>query len=1019
MKVIKFGGTSVGSANSILSVKRIVEAVEEPVIVVVSALGGITDKLINTSKMAAAGDAAYENEFREIVYRHVEMIKEVIPAGEGQVELQRQIGELLNELKDIFQGIYLIKDLSQKTSDTIVSYGERLSSIIVAELTGAEWFDSRKFIKTEKKHSKYVLDTELTNELIRETFSTLPKRALVPGFISTDKVTGDVTNLGRGGSDYTASVIAAALDADQLEIWTDVDGFMTADPRVISTAYTINELSYVEATELCNFGAKVVYPPTIYPVCHKNIPILIKNTFNPEGTGTIIRQEVSDPRTKAIKGISSINDTSLITVQGLGMVGVIGVNYRIFKALAKNGISVFLVSQASSENSTSIGVRNADADLACEVLNEEFAKEIEMGEISPIQAEKNLATVAIVGENMKHTPGIAGKLFGTLGRNGINVIACAQGASETNISFVVDSKSLRKSLNVIHDSFFLSEYQVLNLFICGIGTVGGSLVEQIRCQQQKLMMENGLKLHIVGIADADRAMFSREGFDLTDFRAELAEKGKPSTLETLRDEIIGMNIFNSVFVDCTASAAVASLYKDLLLHNVSVVAANKIAASSEYENYRELKQIARQRGVKYLFETNVGAGLPIINTINDLIHSGDKILKIEAVLSGTLNYIFNKISADIPFSKTIKMAQEERYSEPDPRIDLSGKDVIRKLVILAREAGYRLEQSDVEKNLFVPDDFFEGSLDDFWKKVPSLDADFEARRKVLEAENKHWRFVAKLENGKASVGLQEVGVNHPFYGLEGSNNIILLTTERYKEYPMMIQGYGAGAGVPSQQAMRQAVARAERRKRDKLWTFGLRAGAGVSFWSFKDDLKAQFGSSSEQVSFTSNPRLGFAASAFAERYFNRTGHGHLGVGVGYMQNGGSTEGTVQDESFTYDMRYDAFAVDVYYGMRPVKNGFYMRYGLRLQLPVGMKLRMGASPNLAGLIEGTDTDVALDTWYDVDKELRKSIVPAVNLTYGYTFGHADIGLQWAMAFASPHQEMGKSPWSLSLDFAYRF
>ena len=792
MKVIKFGGTSVGSANSILSVKRIVEAVEEPVIVVVSALGGITDKLINTSKMAAAGDAAYENEFREIVYRHVEMIKEVIPAGEGQVELQRQIGELLNELKDIFQGIYLIKDLSQKTSDTIVSYGERLSSIIVAELTGAKWFDSRKFIKTEKKHSKYVLDTELTNELIRETFSTLPKRALVPGFISTDKVTGDVTNLGRGGSDYTASVIAAALDADQLEIWTDVDGFMTADPRVISTAYTINELSYVEATELCNFGAKVVYPPTIYPVCHKNIPILIKNTFNPEGTGTIIRQEVSDPRTKAIKGISSINDTSL---QGLGMVGVIGVNYRIFKALAKNGISVFLVSQASSENSTSIGVRNADADLACEVLNEEFAKEIEMGEISPIQAEKNLATVAIVGENMKHTPGIAGKLFGTLGRNGINVIACAQGASETNISFVVDSKSLRKSLNVIHDSFFLSEYQVLNLFICGIGTVGGSLVEQIRCQQQKLMMENGLKLHIVGIADADRAMFSREGFDLTDFRAELAEKGKPSTLETLRDEIIGMNIFNSVFVDCTASAAVASLYKDLLLHNVSVVAANKIAASSEYENYRELKQIARQRGVKYLFETNVGAGLPIINTINDLIHSGDKILKIEAVLSGTLNYIFNKISADIPFSKTIKMAQEERYSEPDPRIDLSGKDVIRKLVILAREAGYRLEQSDVEKNLFVPDDFFEGSLDDFWKKVPSLDADFEARRKVLEAENKHWRFVAKLENGKASVGLQEVGVNHPFYGLEGSNNIILLTTERYKEYPMMIQGYGAGAGV--------------------------------------------------------------------------------------------------------------------------------------------------------------------------------------------------------------------------------
>ena len=795
MKVMKFGGTSVGSVESILRVKRIVEARQEPVIVVVSALGGITDKLIQTSRMAASGDAAYENEFREIVSRHVEMVKRVFAEFDAQMVVQRQVGELLNELKDIFQGIYLIKDLSQKTSDTIVSYGERLSSLIAAQLTGAQWFDSRQFIKTEKKYSKHVLDTDLTNRLVRETFRDLPGLSLVPGFIATDKTTGDVTNLGRGGSDYTAAIIAAALDADSLEIWTDVDGFMTADPRVISTAYTINELSYVEATELCNFGAKVVYPPTIYPVCHKNIPILIKNTFNPEGAGTIIKREVSDPQSKAIKGISSINDTSLITVQGLGMVGVIGVNYRIFKALAKNGISVFLVSQASSENSTSIGVRNADADLACEVLTTEFAKEIEMGEISPIQAEKNLATVAIVGENMKHTPGIAGKLFGTLGRNGINVIACAQGASETNISFVVDSKSLRKSLNVIHDSFFLSEYQVLNLFICGIGTVGGSLIEQIHSQRQKLMQENGLQLNVVGIADASHSLFCREGIDLANFREELQQKGQPSNTEVLRDGIIAMNIFNSVFVDCTASADVAAIYKELLLHNVSVVAANKIAASSAYDNYRELKQIARQRGVKYLFETNVGAGLPIINTINDLIHSGDKILKIEAVLSGTLNYIFNKLSADVPFSKAIRMAQLERYSEPDPRIDLSGKDVIRKLVILAREAGYRLEQEDVEKHLFVPDDFFRGTLDDFWQKVPTLDDQFELRRRILEEEGKHWRFVARLEDGKASVGLAEVGRDHPFYGLESSNNIILLTTERYHDYPMMIQGYGAGAGV--------------------------------------------------------------------------------------------------------------------------------------------------------------------------------------------------------------------------------
>jgi len=794
MKVMKFGGSSVGSVNSILSVKKIVEAVEEPVIVVVSALGGITDKLINTSKMAADGDAAYEKEYRDIVNRHIEMVYTVIPAGDKRSELLDKVNELLNELKDIFQGIYLIRDLSPKTSATIVSYGERLSSLIVATLiTDAKWFDSRMFIKTEKKHSKHILDSDLTTTLVKETFDEIPKVSLVPGFISTDKNTGEITNLGRGGSDYTASIIAAALDADILEIWTDVDGFMTADPRVISSAYVINELSYVEAMELCNFGAKVVYPPTIYPVCHKNIPILIKNTFNPDAPGTIIKQQVSD--VKAIKGISSINDTSLITVTGLGMVGVIGVNYRIFKALAQNGISVFMVSQASSENSTSIGVRNEDAPLACEVLNQEFAKEIEMGEISPVTAEKDLATIAIVGENMKHTPGIAGKLFGTLGRNGISVIACAQGASETNISFVVEAKSLRKSLNVIHDSFFLSEYQVLNLFICGTGTVGDSLIKQISGQQQKLMQERGLKLNVVGIANGHQALFNRDGIELANYRTLLDEKGGASSPQIIRDEIVGMNIFNSVFVDCTANAAVAELYKDFLTNNISVVAANKIAASSSYANYSELKQIARKRGVKFLFETNVGAGLPIIKTMNDLINSGDKILKIEAVLSGTLNFIFNKISADIPFSETIRMAKEEGYSEPDPRIDLSGKDVIRKLVILAREAGYRLEQEEVEKHLFVPNEFFDGSLDDFWKNIPSLDADFEARRKQLEEQGKHWRFVAKLENGKGIVSLQEVEKTHPFYNLEGSNNIILLTTERYNEYPMMIQGYGAGASV--------------------------------------------------------------------------------------------------------------------------------------------------------------------------------------------------------------------------------
>jgi aspartokinase/homoserine dehydrogenase 1 len=638
-----------------------------------------------------------------------------------------------------------------------------------------------------------MLDMELSNKLVRDAFAELPRVSLVPGFISTDRDTGEITNLGRGGSDYTAAIIAGALDAEVLEIWTDVDGFMTADPRVIKTAYTINELSYVEAMELCNFGAKVVYPPTIYPVLIKDIPIMVKNTFNPDGTGTIIKKEIEND-SKPIKGISSISGTTLITVTGLSMVGVIGVNRRIFTALANNGISVFLVSQASSENSTSIGVRDADAQEAVRVLNEEFAKEIVTGAMFPMSAESGLATVAIVGENMKHTPGIAGKLFGTLGRSGISVIACAQGASETNISFVVDGKSLRKSLNVLHDSFFLSEYKVLNLFICGVGTVGGMLIEQIKSQYEDLKNRRRLKLNVVGIASSKNAIYNRDGLDLDNFREQLKQSEK-SNAQLIKETIIGMNMFNSVFVDCTASKEIAEIYQPLLNSNVSVVAANKIAASSDYENYLSLKRTALKRGVLFRFETNVGAGLPIIGTINDLRNSGDKISKIEAVLSGTLNFIFNEISADVPFSEAVRRAKESGYSEPDPRIDLSGTDVVRKLVILTREAGYKVETGDVEKHLFVPDDYFEGSVDDFWKKLPALDADFEARRKQLESEGKRWRFVATMQQGNTQVALQEVDRNSPFYNLEGSNNIVLLTSERYKEYPMQIQGYGAGAEV--------------------------------------------------------------------------------------------------------------------------------------------------------------------------------------------------------------------------------
>ena len=496
-----------------------------------------------------------------------------------------------------------------------------------------------------------------------------------------------------------------------------------------------------------------------------------------------------------IKGISSIDDTALITIQGLGMVGVIGVNYRIFRALAKNGISVFMVSQASSENTTSFAVCNAEAEHAVAVLQTEFAAEIANGEINRIKAEKDLATVAIVGEGMKRTTGIAGKLFGTLGRNGINVIACAQGASETNISFVTDKKSLRKALNVIHDSFFLSEYQELNVFMVGVGAVGTSLLEQIRQQQPKLMTEKALKINVVGVASSKKALFRREGLPLGNIRTLLDIEGVDSSSTFLRDQIIGLNMFNSVFVDCTSSAEVASIYQDLIEANVSVVAANKIAASGNYEHYLALKESARKHGIKFLFETNVGAGLPVMNTINNLINSGDKILKMEAVLSGTLNFIFNTISAEIPLSKAILMAKEAGYTESDPRVDLSGTDVIRKLVILTREAGYRVTQEEVKKQLFLPDSIFQGTVEEFWQTIKQFDAEFEQKRQLLDAKQMKFRFVATITEGRCAVALQEADPHHPFYDLEGSNNILMLTTERYHDYPMIIKGAGAGSDV--------------------------------------------------------------------------------------------------------------------------------------------------------------------------------------------------------------------------------
>ena len=793
MKVLKFGGSSVATSENIQKVKSIVRSQDDAVVVVVSALGGVTDELIRIAALAESADASYLEKLQALKKRHVDACDELVDAGKGGKLLRLAVDSLLNELDSICRGVFLLKVLPKKSRDQILSYGERLSSLIVTAAVGnAELYDSLDFIRMDDG----LVDFERTNRLVAEKFAGYGKDspvAIVPGFIARDGA-GDIVTLGRGGSDYTASILASALDASVLEIWTDVDGFMSADPRIIKTSYVIDELTYEEATELCNFGAKVVYPPTLYPVCQKKIPIRVKNTFNPDAPGTLIHEGGPSQDGRVIKGISSIDNISLITLSATSMVGIIGVDQRIFSALASECINVFLVSQSASETGISLGVSASDAEKACKVLTKTFAAEITSGAVYPVKREDELAAIAIVGENMKHHCGIAGKLFSILGRNGISIIACAQGASESNISFVVERKSLRKSLNVIHEGFFLSEYQELNLFICGVGTVGGQLIEQIALQQDKLKRRRSLKINVVGIARSSKAVFDRGGINLAHWKEALAE-GIPITPARLREEVLGMNIFNSVFVDCTASAEVSTLYEDFFNHGISVVAANKIAASSEYQNYRKLKKTARRRGVKFLFETNVGAGLLSINTINSLRNSGDHVQKIEAVLSGTLNFIFNTISKDIPFSETVRMAKEQGFSEPDPRIDLSGKDVVRKLVILSREAGYEVNQEDVVAEPFIPQEFFDCPLDEFWKKLPSLDAEFERQRQQLEKEHKHWRFVAKMDDGSYTVSLRTFDEHHSFYSLDGSNNIVLLTTERYHNHPMLIQGYGAGASV--------------------------------------------------------------------------------------------------------------------------------------------------------------------------------------------------------------------------------
>lgn len=793
MKIMKFGGTSVGSAANIRRVREILSGVTEDVVVVVSALGGITDRIISTARMAASGDGAFHEELRGIRERHHEVIAGLFTGSDGET-ITGQVDAILGELELVLTGIALVSELTPKTLDRILGMGERISSRIIATFLGARWVDSSALIVTDSHYGKATVDFRETNARIRDAFDGFHGLALMPGFIARNG-NGDYTTLGRGGSDYTAAIVAAALKASALEIWTDVDGFMTADPRVISSAYTIPVLSYAEAMELSNFGAKVIYPPTILPVYKKEIPVYIRNTMNPESPGTLITKTPENGKERPIKGISSIPGIALITIQGIGMVGVSGIAMRLFTALARETINIILISQASSENTISIAIEEQKAPKAESAIREEFEKEILHDLINKVSVELGLSIVAIVGENMRQTTGVAGKLFTTIGRNGINIIAIAQGASELNISWVVSNQDLRKTLHVVHESFFLSENVEINVFLVGTGLVGSHLLSQIAAQQEKLLRESHLRIRLAGISNTRQMLFDREGIDPLTFRDALAEKGETPDIHRFAEGMIAMNLYNSVFVDCTSSEIVASAYHRILEENISIVAANKIAPSSGYDNYLRLKQTAKQKGVKFLFETNVGAGLPIINTLNDLVNSGDKVLKIEAVLSGTLNFIFNTISEEVPLSRTIAMAREAGYTEPDPRIDLSGIDVVRKLLILARESGYRLEKEEIAVVPFIPEEYFQGTLEEFWHKIPALDPVFEERRKVLAARNRRWRFVATFEEGKARAGLQEIDQGHPFYDLEGSNNLIIYRTERYNEFPMLIKGYGAGAAV--------------------------------------------------------------------------------------------------------------------------------------------------------------------------------------------------------------------------------
>ena len=794
MKVLKFGGSSVGNSERIRAVKKIIASEPLPLVMVVSAFQGVTDSLKTISEAAAGHDPGYRPKLDELIKKHRNVCSELLEGNSLDSALS-VIDLMFQELVETLSGLFLLRELSKYSLDKVLSMGERISSVIIsAFFENSFLIDSRELIKTDDNYGNANVDFPLTNSLIKKRLLKKRKLIIVPGFISST-TTNESTTLGRGGSDYTAAIIAAAINAEILEIWTDTDGFMTADPRKVDKAYAIESLTYSEAIELSHFGAKVIYTPTLRPVYKKLIPVFIRNSFNPEARGTLISEKSSNGSRSPIKGISSIDHIDLITLQGPSMVGVSGTSMRLFGSLARRNVNIILITQASSEYSITFAVNPPDSRKAAEAINQEFEREIAFKKELKIVIEKDLSIIAIVGERMKNTPGISATLFRSLGRNGINVIATAQGSSELNISVVIKNESLKKALNVIHDGFFLSKYKELHLFLAGTGFVGSSLISQLRKQRETLLKEHNLNINLLGITNSRKMIVGTRPIPLEGCRELLESNGEKSSIDLFISQITKLNLRNSVFIDCTADARVAEVYRDALDKYVSVVTASKIACSSGFSYYNLLKSIANERGVRFMYETTVGAGLPIIKTISDLVVSGDKILRIEAVLSGTLNFIFNTLGPDMPLSKTIRMAKEKGISEPDPRIDLSGTDVVRKILILSREAGYNIEKEDVLVNSFLPRECFEGDLDSFYKSVEKYDEEFERQRRQLVKEGKKWRFFASMDRGKAKVELISVDSTHPTFDLEGSNNIVLLTTERYRELPMVIKGYGAGADV--------------------------------------------------------------------------------------------------------------------------------------------------------------------------------------------------------------------------------